>query len=170
MSTLAYAAMTRARETSKPGTSTTTNSPGVKTYVDAIAALVPAEVLVAHATILTFTTKTATNLSGETTVSISDRPVLVGAFYALIGLSMLLYAAGRLMAAKWDKWDWLRVLIPPLAFVGWMMLQKATAFDAVAPVSQGFTEAARNVIAIIGGVVLGVAAAALAYKADQKIP
>ena len=64
MSTLAYAAMTRAREISKPGKSTTTDSPGVKTYVDALAALVPAELLVAHATILTFTTKTATDSSG----------------------------------------------------------------------------------------------------------
>src|SRR6266478_7030613 len=167
MSTFAYAAMTGTRETAPPGRSTTTSSPGVRTYVDALAALVPAEVLAAHAAILTFTTKTATDAAtGQTTVTITEPSALAITFYALIGVSMLLYVIARRMAGKWDKWDWLRVLIPPLAFVGWTMLQKATAFDAVAQGS--CSEAVRDVIAIIGGIVLGVVAAALAYRADQK--
>jgi hypothetical protein len=166
MSTLAYAAITRAREAATPGKSTTDQKPGVRTYIDALAALVPAEVLAAHATILTFTTKT-TEQGNTSLVTVQHSSALQIAFYALVALSMLLYAGGRLMESKWDKWDWLRVLIPPLAFVGWTMLQKATAFDAVVD-QKSLDEATRNVIAIIGGIVLGIAAAALAYKADQK--
>jgi hypothetical protein len=129
--------------------------------VDALAALVPAEVLAAHATILTFTTNTE-----DTVVTLTDKPALSIAFYGLIVLSMILYVVGRLIKSSWDAWDWLRVLIAPLAFVGWTMLQKATAFDAVAPAA--LTSGTRNVIAILGGIVLGVIAAGLAYKADQK--
>jgi uncharacterized membrane protein len=162
MSTLAYAAMTEARVAAPPRTSMKSGgSPGVKSYVDALAALVPAEVLAAHATILTFTTSTTAE-----SITITKGPALVVAFYGLIALSIILYAGARLMASKWDKWDWLRMLIPALSFVGWTMLQKATAFDAV---SQGvLDEATRNVIAILGGIVLGLVAAALAYKADQR--
>ena len=163
MSTIAYAAVTRAREAATPGTST--RSPGVGTYVDALAALVPAEVLVAHGTILTFTTKTAP----DNTVQITRPDALVVTFYGLIAVSVILYITGRLWTGKWDNWDWLRMLIPPLAFVGWTMLQKATAFDAVVD-QKSLDDVMRNVIAIIGGIVLGVVAAALAYKADQKTP
>jgi hypothetical protein len=167
MSTLAYAAMTRKREEAAPGTSTKTNSPGVGTYVDALAALVPAEVLTAHAAILTFTTDTVTDAEGKATVTITQPGTLSGVFYALIAVSMILYAAGRLTAIKWDRWDCLRMLIPPLAFVGWTMLQKATAFDAIAP---HFNQASRSATAIIGAIVLGLIAAGLAYKADRKTP
>jgi hypothetical protein len=166
MSTLAYAAMTRKREESKPGTSTTTSAPGVNTYVDALAALVPAEVLTAHAAILTFTTDTVTNAAGKATVTITQPDTLFWVFWALILVSMALYVAGRLMTSAWDNlWDWPRMVIPPLAFVGWTMLQKATAFDAVAP---GFSQAGRSATAIIGAILLGLLASGLAYKADQK--
>jgi hypothetical protein len=161
MSTLAYAAMTEARMKAPVSTSMRSGgSPGVKSYVDALAALVPAEVLAAHATILTFTTST----TGEA-IKITKPAALVIAFYSLIVLSIMLYAGARLMASKWDKWDWFRMLIPALAFVGWTMLQKATAFDAVT--RGAMDEAVRSVIAILGGIALGLAAAALAYKADQ---
>ena len=56
MSTLAYAQLTNAREAAPPGTSTTTSKPGIKTYMDAFAALVPAEVLTLHALIISATT------------------------------------------------------------------------------------------------------------------
>ncbi len=164
MSTLAYAAMTRLRTAAPPGTSKEQGgSPGVKTYADALAALVPAEVLAAHGAILTFTTETRNQ-----TVTITDPGALKVAFYGLIVISAILYVMGRLPQSKWHGWDWIRMLIPPLAFVGWTMLQKATAFDAVAPGS--LTSGIRAVIAILGGIVLGAAAAALAYKADQKPP
>jgi hypothetical protein len=160
MSTLAYAALTSKREEATPGTSTQGSAPGVRTYVDALAGLVPAEVLAAHGAILTFTTETK-----DGAVTITQPATLVGVFYALILLSAMLYVAGRLSAGNWERWDCIRVLIPPLAFVGWTMLQKATAFDAVAP---SLSQAPRSAIAIIGGIFLGLVATSLAYKADQS--
>jgi hypothetical protein len=160
MSTLAYAAFTSRREASPPGTSRSEAPPGVSTYVDAFAALVPAEVLTMHAVILSVTTQTA---DGATTII--ARGTLASAFYGLIALSIVLYVASRLLARKWDRLDYVRSAIPPLAFVGWTMLQRATAFDAVFPNMQ---DASRTVIALFLGVLLGLVAGALAYKADQK--
>lgn len=164
MSTLAYAAMTHTRSIAQPRAAAAPSAPsGIGTYVDALAALVPAEVLAAHATILTFTTKTENG-----TVTITEPQALMAAFYGLIALSIILYVGGRLMAATWDAWDYVRALIPPLAFVGWTMLQKATAFDAIA--GDHMNQALRNIVALIGGVILGLIAAALAYKANAQKP
>ena len=63
MSTIAYAQFTTRREAAAPGTSTSASPPGVKTYVDALAALVPAEVLTLHALILSVTTKVDGNVT-----------------------------------------------------------------------------------------------------------
>ena len=57
MSTLAYAQLTNARDQALPGTSTTTSKPGIQTYMDAFAALVPAEVLTLHALVISYTTE-----------------------------------------------------------------------------------------------------------------
>jgi hypothetical protein len=161
MSTLAYASLTTSREAAAPGTSITT-SPGVGTYIDAFAALVPAEVLTLHALIISYTMQTR----GHATMIIAgDEPILRFSFWGLIVLSMILYAGPRLFARKWDGWDFLRVLIPPLAFMGWTMLQKMTAFDAVYP---ELGETVRTIIALFLGVVLGLAAVALAYEVDRK--
>ncbi len=162
MSTLAYAAFTTSREKAKRGTSTTESPPGVSTVMDSLAALVPAETLTLHAVILSVTTKTVMS-----TTEITEPATLSWSFWGLLVLSAMIYVAYRLIARKWDKFDYLRMVIPALAFVGWTMLQRATAFDAVFP---GMTEAPRTVIALFLGVLLGVAAAALGYQADQKEP
>lgn len=129
-------------------------------------ALVPAEVLTAHAAIVALTTKTdATTTSSPAQVTITEPGTLYGTFWALIAVSMLLYAVTRVIASKWDIWDWIRVLILPLAFVGWTMLQRVTAFDAVA---SDLNPAVRSATAIVGAVILGLVVAELAYKADQK--
>ncbi|HET6421903.1 MAG TPA: hypothetical protein VFG19_17220 [Geobacteraceae bacterium] len=162
MSTLAYAHFTTKREEAQPGTSLKSSSPGVATYVDALAALVPAEVLTLHGLILSVTTKVendATRVTAPETLS--------WAFLGLILVSIGLYAAPRLFARKWDKLDWLRMAIPPLAFIGWTMLQRVTAFDAVFP---QLPDASRTVIALFLAVILGAGATTLAYKADQKQP
>lgn len=52
-----------------------------------------------------------------------------------------------------------------IAFVGWTMLQRVSAFDAIFP---SLGDANRTVIAVIGAFILGVAATLLAYKADQN--
>jgi hypothetical protein len=162
MSTLAYAQLTNRREEAQPGRSTTSAPPGVKTYVDVLAALVPAEVLTLHALILSVTTK----IEGSVT-RITAPGTLAWAFLGLFILSVGLYIAPRLMAQKWDALDRYRAAIPALALVGWTMLQRATAFDAVFPT---MPDAARTVSAVFLAVVLGVAATALAYRADQKQP
>ena len=71
------------------------------------------------------------------------------------------------MGGKWDAYDWLRVLIAPLAFVGWTMQQHTTAFDAVFPSMQ---QAPRTVVAVFQGAILGAVTAGLALKADKKTP
>ena len=158
MSTLAYAEFTTRREEAVPGSSSSQSPPGVSTFVDALAALVPAEVLTLHALTLSATTTTADKVT-----TISDPVTLQWAFAGLIILSIVLYAVPRFR--KWDKLDYLRVAIPPLAFVGWTMLQRSTAFDAIAP---GMKDAPRTVAGLFLGVVLGLVASTLANKADQK--
>ncbi len=162
MSTLAYAAFTTSREKAQPGTSGSTQPPGASAVVDALAALVPAEVLTLHALILTATTQT----TGATT-TITAEGTLYGAFWGLILLSAIIYLGARWRGGKLDRLDWIRMLIPALAFVGWTMLQRATAFDAFWP---GFPDGTRTVIGLFLGVVLGLIAAALAFAADQKLP
>ena len=162
MSTIAYALFTTAREKAKKNTSRKESPPGVSTYVDALVALVPAEVLTLHGAILSVTTKTE-----NATTQITAPGTLIWAFYGLIALSIVLYVIPRWKTGKLDKLDWLRAAIPPLAFVGWTMLQRATAFDAVCG---SLAEAPRTVVALFLGVLLGILAASLAYKADQKQP
>src|SRR2546430_3057407 len=102
MSTLAYAALTMKREEAKPGTSSSI-SPGARSYVYVLAALVPAEVLTAHAVLLSFTTMTQKDQIGGTVTTITQPGTLIGVFIALFLLSMVLYVAGHLR--HWDRWD-----------------------------------------------------------------
>lgn len=172
MSTLAYAQLTNAREASKPGTSTT-QKPGIQTYMDAFAALVPAEVLTLHGLIITATMgipkasadATASSVQSVAQILPDGLGVLQWSFWGLVVCAVALYAIPRIVQGKWDRFDWARVLIAPLAFVGWTMLQRATAFDAVAP---AMSAPARTAVALFLGAVLGAAAAALALKADAK--
>jgi hypothetical protein len=163
MSTLAYAAFTAAREKAPPRTSTSDSPPGVKTYVDVLAALVPAEVLTAHGVILAFTT--SKDASGK--ASIDNPHTLSASFYGLVLLCILLYWVARRRKLPWVPLDYARMLIPPAAFVGWTMLQRATAFDAVAP---NLSYPARSVIAVFLAVLLGIAASVLAVQADRSAP
>ena len=193
MSTVAYAQLTTKREEAAPGTSSSTSGPGIKSYIDAFAALVPTEVLTLHALIVAATTNTATTVAGSaatpvaaaaapgasavqsaaaaqslgTTTTILPDGVqpLTNAFWILLLLSVVLYVIPRHFGGKWDRFDFIRALIAPLAFVGWTMLQRATAFDAAFP---GVSSTERTVYALILGAVLGGVTAALAAKADEK--
>ena len=125
MSTLAYAAFTNKRESAVPDSSSTI-SPGVKTYVDALAALVPAEVLTLHGLILTVTTKELDG--GKAEIVTGALPTLQISFWLLALLCIPLFAVPRAYGGKWDRFDFVRMMIAPLAFVGWTMLQPMTAF------------------------------------------
>ena len=166
MSTLTYAALTQRREEAEPGTSKSSSAPGLGVWADSLASLVPAEVLAIHAAVIGAMTKTTAAAGGPVT-TITNVPVLRNVFYALVILSALLYVGARIARRTWDGLDWLRMLIPPLAFVGWTMLQCATAFDAA---FQAASAEARTSIAVIGAVILGFIASLLAYRADQKQP
>ena len=61
----------------------------------------------------------------------------------------------------------LQSLIPPLSFLGWTMLQPVSAFDVI---ESDLEIAARQTLAVIGGVALGITAAPLGYKVDSKDP
>jgi hypothetical protein len=167
MSTLLYAQLTTKRDSASPGKSMRSDPPGLKAYVDALAALVPSEVLALHAAIIAITT----NIDKNGLTTISSPELLTWAFYALVAFSGGIYAFARLVSNVWDRWDWGRVLIPPFAFIGWLMLQRVTAFDAFASHLQiSMDGPSRSVIALFLSVILGLIATALAYKADQKQP
>jgi hypothetical protein len=166
MSSYAYGALTRRREQATPLHSLTdgTDPPGVGSYVDAMAAIVPAEVLAVHAAIIPMATETTT-VADKTVTTITEPGVLIGVFIASIVLSMGFFLAGRKWDEPWNGLDWARLAIPPLAFVVWTMLQKTTAFDAVAP---GMDDAPRFAIAILAAATLGLIAGFLAKKADAQ--
>ena len=166
MSTIAYASLTNVRDDADPTKKRDATKPGVSGYVDAVAALVPAEVLSLHALLLTFTTQTTKDAAGMVITVITEPATLKYSFWALIGLTIIVYLSARGRAHA-NKLDALRLGIPPVAFVAWTMLQKATAFDAAFPGMRGVPRAA---VALFAAVLLGVLAAWLAKKASESKP
>lgn len=166
MSTLLYATTTEQRQEAPENTSQTTNTPKTKTYVDAVAALVPAEVLAAHAIAVSqwTTTKQVKDASGKTHTEtlITDPSWLQRAFWVLVAVAALLYIIKKL--GSWTKTDYVRVLIPPLAFVVWTAIQQNTAFDAV---FHNVDEKGRTWVAVIVAILLGALAKKLGDVADS---
>jgi uncharacterized membrane protein len=160
MSTLTYAMVTNKQEEAAPQPGT--QAPAVTTYVAAVAALVPAEVLALHAVIISFTTEVKDNKT-----SITDLATLRWAFWALLFVALFLYLLPRLFRGTPERWDALRAAIPPAAFVVWTMLQPVTAFDAAFP---QVSSTQRNVAAVIAAVVLAAIATTLAFKTNAKPP
>lgn len=167
MSTLLYSALTTRRIATKADPSSPAAKLGIKTYADAMAALVPAEVLAAQAVIVSYATAVTKNAKGQQVTMITDPGWLKVAFYGLIVISAGLYLGGRFGSTQRLCWlDAPRMLIPPAAFVIWTMVQKTTTFDAVAP---SFSAAGRSILAILLAIVVGALASLLGYKADQKL-
>jgi hypothetical protein len=161
LSSIAYGALTRKRNAGEKGKSTSEDAPGVKTYIDALAALVPAEVLAVHATIMTFTTSTSDD--GSETTTITEPGTLEWVFWVLLAASAALYIFG--LKHRPYGYGWLRLLIPPTAFVGWAMLQNPSVFDAI---DTSLAQSDRTAIALSGALILGPLAAALGSKADDS--
>jgi hypothetical protein len=172
------------REAAPEATSKDKEAPGFGSYVDIVAALVPAEVLAANAVLLPVMTST-TESSSVTTIT--EPGTLEVVFWLSIAFSILLYFFGDRSRAKkaaqtaeekaapglkvevipWGGWNYLKALIPAGAYVAWTMLQKSTAFDAIAP---GMSEALRLTIAVFGALALGVIAKMFSDQADNKEP
>lgn len=172
------------REAAPEGTSKDEEAPGFGSYVDVVAALVPAEVLAANALLLPAMTKTT---EGSSVTTITDSGALEVVFWLSIAVSVLLYFLGDRTRAKkaaqasqeeagpgqqvevipWGGWSYVKALIPAAAYVAWTMLQKSTAFDAIAP---SMSEGLRLTIAVFGALALGAIAKAFSDHADNKEP
>ena len=161
MSTLLYGTITRKREEAAPGTSTRESSPNVSTFVDVLSALVPAEVLAIHALVIGYATSVS---GGTTTITAPDQ--LRAWFFILAGAPIVLYLFGLKKAVP-TGWDWVRMFIPSLAFIGWSMLQRSTVFDGLAP---NFDPNWRWTIGLALALFLGAFAAALGNEADASDP
>jgi len=166
MSTLAYQALTKRRDEAQPGTSDDTK-PGVGKYVDALAALVPAEVLAAHAFVLTITTKS--DASENATTTVTDPGSLRVGFWLLLVASACLYIFPKIR--QLEPWDAVRVFIPPFAFAMWTVIQTPSAFDPInSAMGLDWSIVLRQVVAVGAGLVLGALATGMAYKADEHDP
>jgi hypothetical protein len=185
MSAALYGALNAQREATEGEKSKKDKSPGFGTYVDVVAALVPAEILAANALLISLMVDT-TEESGKSVTKITEPGSMKLMFVLSIILSVGLYVLGdrtraRAAAKKreedvggkevevisWGGWNYLRALIPAGAYVAWTMLQKATAFDAIAP---SMNESKRVVIAVFGAIILGAIAKGLSDKADGNEP
>jgi hypothetical protein len=172
VSALLYGALTAKRETT-PGDTTSDVAPGFKTYVDALAALVPAEVLAA-ALALTPVSSNSTRVedgTSEATVNVTSHSDLKLTFYILFFLGPILYLIGHtkglrtLSTLSWG--DLARMFIPAFAFIGWMAAQHpSTLFDAAVSVS----DAKKAIFIVVGSIVLGALAARLGIRADKQNP
>jgi hypothetical protein len=178
MSSVAFGVLTTRREESDSGTSKSEQPPALNSYIDILAALVPAEVLAIHALIVATVTKT--NPRGQT--QITEPATLRWAFWLLIGLSIALFILGRRpvptprvvrqqaggTASRWQRLEWqdlIRLLIPPTAFVGWTMLEPTSVWNAVAPSMPG---GMRILIPMVGAVLLAAVTKALVSHSDNK--
>jgi len=152
-------------------------SPGFGSYVDVVAALVPAEVLAANAALLPLVTETNEE-NGSAVTAITEPGSLELVFWLSIAFSIAFFVAAEITRARkekdagrpakpWDRWTTVRALIPASAYVVWTMLQKATAFDAIAP---SMAEATRFIIAVFAALALGLIAKLLADEADRSTP
>jgi hypothetical protein len=122
--------------------------------VASLAALVPAEVLGAHAVIVTVTT--ATDAAGTTTITHPD--VLKACFVLLLGLTAVVYLIGRGIPQHWDRTEILRLLLPCVSFVVWTGLLGTSALTPWIPA--GVSHAA----VVAGAALFAVLVVALSTK------
>ena len=169
MSAFLFGRLEARREASQSGRSTTDQPPGLKTYADALVGLVPSEVIAASIVFVAAFTDTEENATGDQVVVVTDASSLKWAFYGLVVLAAALYVFGHLKAGaerrRWDRLAYPRMLIPPLAFVGWAMaLQPSTMFDAAFSLDDG----TKVLLVVFGGTVLVAAASLLGVAADKE--
>ena len=162
MSSLIYGIVTAKRAAAPAGQSQTTSGPAMGTYVDAVAALVPAEALALYAAVvIPYTTRTA-SVSGKNTTVISDPRLLQWSCAGLFALCGLLYLVGR-QKAPFTLSDVVRFLIPPMALAAWLLIQNFGVWDIWWP---GSDLGERTVIVAFGAVLLGIVASRLGLQAD----
>ena len=169
MSALLYGELTRRRMTTDQPSSLvfadaadpSNNSP-VKAWIDAFAALVPAEVLAVHGFALSFGT-TTTGAGTDATTKITYPGPMSVVYVALVVLTMVLVFVGAKTAK--GRTIWLSASVSAFAFVGWTMIQPSTAFDALPISLTGFS---RVMIAVFLAVVLALVSVGLAARSPKE--
>jgi hypothetical protein len=111
-----------------------------------IAALVPVDVISAHAFVLAATT--TKNDAGETVISNPD--VLRWSLIGLAVAAVALYVGGRGLK-KWTLPDYVRAGLPAAAFLAWTAL---TGTSALTPWVQGLSTAAVSVTGMFVGLLV----------------
>jgi peptidoglycan/LPS O-acetylase OafA/YrhL len=172
MSTLLYEAITSAREATAPQKglmvreqATTGEGTKIPKLVDSVAALVPVEVLAAHAAALGVVATTSDpGDKGPVTVTITDEAWATRSWLILLGVALAFYVVPHVAKGEWDRWDWLRMLIPPVAFAAWTMLAKGTLFDAV----NDWDSLTRTLVAVAIGLAALLTSQATAEEAEKK--
>jgi IPT/TIG domain len=165
MSSLVYGIVNAKRAAAPAGKSQTTAAPAMNIYIDALAALVPAEALVLYAAIVIPNTTNAVPVGGKKATVISDPNLMRWSCVGLLVLSAALYIVGRSKKnAKLTGWDVPKFLIPPAAFAAWMLVQNPSVWDIW---WHGSSTAERVVIAAFAAVAIGILASALGYQVDQ---
>jgi len=168
------------------GGAAATTKPGVGSFVDAMAALVPAEALVffaAASSIAGLVTTRSTVANGGTAETVTTVADVDGAVW-LIVLSLLFSLALFVIGKFGTPWGWLdtvRALIPPLAFMLWLLLQERSMFwllwdrsaelpGWLVPQSFSWNPFVIKVTAVFGAVLLPLLAGALGVMAEQSNP
>lgn len=140
------------------------DAPKASKWIDLAAALVPAEVLAAHALLLPLAFDT--DAEGGTTLS-SDSVTVFWVFVGMAILPAILYVA---TASKgFERLDILRAIVPSMAMVAWMMLQPTTMFTGFAQYLEWTpNELAITALGVLLASVAGTIAAVTAKRADEE--
>jgi hypothetical protein len=133
MSAILYGALSRRREQAAADTSTTTNPPGVSTYLDMATALVPAEALALNAYIAGLADTKTTVKNGKSVTHFTEISTLQKMFWLLVLISAVLFILGHVGGALTDLTlgDLIKAAIPAAAFFVWAMLTKGSLFEVV---------------------------------------
>jgi hypothetical protein len=164
MSSFVYGLVTSKRMAAPAGQSQKDAAPAMTTYVDTLAALVPAEALALYSAVVIPNATKTVSVHGKAETVISSPGLLGWSCGGLMLLSGALYLAGRYKSAKLTHWDIVRFLIPPTALAAWMLVQNPGVFNIWWP---GSAIGERVVIAAFGAVILGILAKSLGYQADM---
>jgi hypothetical protein len=167
MSSFVYGLVTSKRMAAPAGQSQKAAAPAMTTYVDTLAALVPAEALALYSAVVIPNATKTVSVHGKAEAIISSSGLLSWSCAGLMVLSVALYLLGRYKDAKFTSWDILRSLIPPAALAAWMLVQNPGVFDVW---WRGSAIGERVVIAAFAAVILGVLAKSLGYQADMAQP
>jgi|GEM_PF-6059097 len=183
MSTLIYGALNAQRKAAPKGESKDKKPPAFGSYLDVVAALVPAEILAVNVALLQKLSDSGTTEAGDPVTKVPNPSDLKLVFWLSIVVSIFLYLVGEWTRARteaekagksvtggrrpWREWSWLRAVVPGAAYVVWAMLEQPSAFDGVA---NDLAEGTRLVIAVFAALVLAGIAKVLSDRADDTEP